>query len=250
MKVLIIEDEKLTAQRLQSILQKTDPSIAVLSIIPSVKQAVSWFQENSSPDLVFMDIHLEDDQCFSIFEKINLDVPIIFTTAFDEYMIQAFKVNSVDYLMKPIDEKELAAALEKFRRIHSSKDSINSLLQSIRHLQSPEYKDRFLVSVGSRLRTIETSEISYFNYSDSITFLTTTGGTRYPIDYSLDKLATLLDPKQFFRVNRQLMIAHRSIAQLHVYPKGRIKIDLQPELKEEVLVSMDRVTAFKEWLGK
>lgn len=251
MKVVIIEDEQLTAQRLEVLLKKCDPSIEVLSILPSVGEAVAWFKNNTDPDLVLMDIHLEDGQCFSIFEQINLDLPVIFTTAYDEYMIKAFKVNSIDYLMKPINQEELAQALEKFRKLHGRKEN-NPFDQLIQSLQKPgtEYKSRFMVAIGSRLKTIETSSILYFYSADKVTFLVTADNQRFPIDYSLDKLATLIDPTVFYRINRQMFVSLPGIANIHVYPKGRIRIDLHPPMKEEVFVSLDKVVEFKEWLGK
>jgi len=251
MNVVIIEDEQLTAQRLQNMLHKYDDKIEVLEIIPSVEEAVEWFKNNPDPDVAFMDIHLEDDQCFSIFEKINLDVPVIFTTAYDEYMIKAFKVNSIDYLMKPLNFEELVNAIEKFKRLHknSTDDSLQSLLNAVQR-KEPEYKQRFLISVGSKLKTIDIADVSYFYCADKITFLVTKENQRLPIDFSLDKLVNLLDPKQFFRVNRALLIKLEAIGNMHVFPKGKIKLDLTPAMKEEVFVSLDKVTPFKEWLGK
>jgi len=198
-----------------------------------------------------MDIHREDDQCFRIFERINLDIPVIFTTGNDEYMIKAFKVNSIDYLMKPTNDEELVNAIEKFKKLQKQYQEygLESLLSSV-HNKEPEYKQRFLISVGSKLNTIDVAEVSYFYCSEKITFLVSKENHRFPIDYSLDKLVLLLDPKQFFRVNRALLIKLDGIANMHVFPKGKIKLDLTPAMKEEVFVSLDKVTSFKEWLGK
>jgi DNA-binding LytR/AlgR family response regulator len=253
MKVVIIEDEHLTAQRLVGMLKKYDAQIEVLAELPSIAEAVDWFKSNSDPDLVFMDIHLEDGQSFSIFETINLQVPVIFTTAYDEYMIKAFRVNSVDYLMKPLNYDELVQAIEKYKRLHAQhKDEGDNLQELLKALQKkePEYKSRFLVSIGSRLKTIESEEIQYFYSAEKITFLVTKDNQRFPVDYSLDKLAMLLDPKEYFRVNRQMMVRLSAIANMHVYSKGKIKLDLLPPMKEDVFVSMDKVVEFKEWLGK
>lgn len=259
MRVVIIEDEQLTAQRLQQMLLKYDSSTEILAVLPSVEESVEWFRGHGDPDLVFMDIHLEDGQSFSIFETINLEVPVIFTTAYDDYMIKAFKVNSVDYLMKPLNYEELTAAIEKFKKFHQAKKDAadtdapavqwDALLKSIRN-KEPEYKERFLISVGSRLRTIEVAEISYFFSAEKITFLTTKDGQRFPVDISLDKLHLQLNPKHFFRVNRQLIVGLPAIDNIHVYPKGRLKLELKPAMKEEVFVSLDRVTEFKDWLGR
>lgn len=259
MKVVIIEDEQLTAQRLQQMLLKYDVSTEILAVLPSVQESVEWFRNHGDPDVVFMDIHLEDGQSFSIFETINLEVPVIFTTAYDDYMIKAFKVNSVDYLMKPLNYDELMAAIEKFKKYHQAKAEAAQvevpaiqwevLLKTIRN-KEPEYKERFLISVGSRLRTIEVAEISYFFSAEKVTFLATKDGQRFPLDVSLDKLQLQLDPKQFFRVNRHLMVGLQSIDNIHVYPKGRLKLELKPTMKEEVFVSLDRATEFKDWLGR
>jgi len=254
MKVVIVEDEHLSAQRLQGMLKKYDPAIEVLAELPSVAASVDWFKNNPDPDLVLMDIHLEDGQSFSIFETINLQVPVIFTTAFDEYTIKAFKVNSVDYLMKPLNYEELVAAIEKFKRIHGEAGEektlgLEHLLQSMQK-KEPEYKSRFLVSIGSRLKTIETEDIQYFFSADKITFLVTKENQRFPIDYSLDKMAGMLDPKQFYRINRQMTVKLEAIKNIHVFSKGKIKLDLDPPTKEDVFVSMDKVVEFKEWLGK
>jgi DNA-binding LytR/AlgR family response regulator len=254
MKVVIVEDEHLSAQRLQGMLKKYDPSIEVLAELPSVAASVDWFKNNPDPDLVLMDIHLEDGQSFSIFETINLQVPVIFTTAFDEYTIKAFKVNSVDYLMKPLNYEELVAAIEKFKRIHGEEGEektvgLEHLLQSMQK-KEPEYKSRFLVSIGSRLKTIETEDIQYFFSADKITFLVTKENQRFPIDYSLDKMAVMLNPKQFYRINRQMTVKLEAIKNIHVFSKGKIKLDLDPPTKEDVFVSMDKVVEFKEWLGK
>lgn len=251
MKVVIIEDEFLTAQRLEGMVKKYDDSIEIMAIIPSVSESVDWFKKNPDPELLFMDIHIEDGQSFNIFEKINLEVPVIFTTAYDEYMIKAFKVNSVDYLMKPVNYEELVQSIEKYRRIHEhqpQKEGIGALLNAIQ-AKEIEYKQRFLISIGSRLKTIEITDIAYFFSAEKIT-LVTKDNQRFPVDFSLDKLTAIINPQQFFRINRQMMVGLSAIANIHVYPKGRLKLDLVPSFKEEVLVSFDKVVEFKEWLGK
>ena len=253
MKVVIIEDEHLTAQRLEGMLKKYDAQIEVLAELPSVAESIEWFKMNPDPDLVFMDIHLEDGQSFSIFDTLNLEVPVIFTTAYDEYMIKAFKVNSVDYLMKPLNYDELSQAIDKFKRLHTNEKGkdhqLETLLQSLQK-KEPEYKSRFLVSIGSRLKTIEDEEVRYFYSADKITFLVTKDNQRFPIDYSLDKLALMLNPKDYFSINRQMTVKLSAINNIHVYAKGKIQLELNPPMKEDVFVSMDRVVEFKEWLGK
>ena len=251
MKTIIIEDENLTARRLESLLHKYDASIQVMAILPSVEEAVNWLESNKEPDLVFMDIHLEDDLAFKIFEKIHLQAPVIFTTAYDEYMIQAFKVNSIDYLLKPINPDELAQALEKFKSLKKqfANPNMEALLQLMEN-KGTEYKSRFMITIGTRIRSIETTEIAYFYSEDKLTFMVTKEGQQLPIDFSLDKLTTLLNPRDFFRISRQFLISFSSITQVQAHIKGKLKLELQPKCKFEVLVSGDRMTDFKDWLGR
>lgn len=251
MQTIIIEDENLTAQRLEVMLKKYNPGIQVLAILPSVADSVQWLRKNDAPDLVFMDIHLEDDLCFKIFELAPLTSPVIFTTAYDEYMVKAFKVNSIDYLLKPINAEELYAALDKFKTLKEqfAKPDFNTLLHYIGQ-RSPEYKTRFMVTIGTKIRSIETQEIAYFYSDEKITFMVTREGQHLPIDFSLDKLTNLLDPKQFFRANRQFLIGFGAIQTVHTHFKGKLKLDLMPKTKLDVFVSGDRMTDFKEWLGK
>jgi DNA-binding LytR/AlgR family response regulator len=251
MNTIIIEDENLTAQRLEGMLKKYDPNIRVLAKLPSVAESVQWLRQNEAPDLVFMDIHLEDDLCFKIFELAPLHSPVIFTTAYDEYMVKAFKVNSIDYLLKPVNADELAAALNKYKTLKEqfAKPDFNTLLQYIGQ-RTPEYKTRFMVTIGTKIRSIETSEIAYFYSDEKITFLVTRDGQQLPIDFSLDKLTSLLDPRQFFRANRQFLVGFGAIQTVHTHFKGKLKLDLQPKTRLDLFVSGDRMTDFKEWLGK
>ena len=251
MKTIIIEDENLTAKRLESLLHKYDASIQVMAILPSVEEAVTWLRDHQEPDLVFMDIHLEDDLAFKIFEKIHLHAPVIFTTAYDEYMIQAFKVNSIDYLLKPINQDELVQALEKFKTLKKqfANPNMEALLQ-LMEKKEPEYKSRFMITIGTRIRSIETSEIAYFYSEEKLTFMVTKEGQQLPIDFSLDKLTTLLNPRDFFRISRQFLVSFSSIQQVQAHIKGKLKLELQPKCKFEVMVSGDRITDFKEWLGR
>ncbi|WP_266365112.1 LytR/AlgR family response regulator transcription factor [Tellurirhabdus rosea] len=254
MNVLIIEDEDLTAERLEDLLKKYDPAIRVAAMLPSVRETVQWLQTHSPghpdyPDLIFMDIHLEDDLCFRIFEQVNLSVPIIFTTAFDEYMIKAFRVNSIDYLLKPVSFEALAAAMQKY---HSLKRQFSLTdLEALRQVMGQprqEYKNRFLITVGTRLRTIETGEVAYFFSEEKITFLVTRDNQRLPLDFSLDKLATMLNPADFFRANRQFLVALPSIKNIHTYSSSKLKLELQPDPRTEVFISKEKVSTFKDWL--
>lgn len=259
MNVVIIEDESLTALRLEKLLTAYDPAIRVVARIPSVAQAVSYFTDpttRNEPDLVFMDIHLEDDIAFRIIEQTRLKVPIIFTTAYDAYALQAFKANSIDYLLKPIDEDELAAAIDKFKTLRQSVSSAAppppdwSALMGLLDRRDPSYKDRFMVTIGTRIRSIDTADIAYFYFEDKATWLTTRDGQHITIEYSIDKLAALLDPKVFFRVNRAFLVALPAIRTIHAYSGSKLKLDLQPPARQEIFVSGDRMTDFKNWLGK
>jgi two-component system LytT family response regulator len=251
MNTIIIEDENLTAQRLEGMLKKYSPNIRVLATLPSVAESVDWLRKNDAPDLVFMDIHLEDDLCFKIFELAPLSSPVIFTTAYDEYMVKAFKVNSIDYLLKPLNYLELIAALDKYKALKEqySKPDFNDLLQYIGQ-RGPEYKTRFMITAGTKIRSIGTAEIAYFYSDEKITFMVTREGQHLPVDFSLDKLTTLLDPKQFFRASRQFLIGFSAIQTVHTHFKGKLKLELVPKSKLDVFVSGDRMTDFKEWLGK
>ena len=254
MNVLIIEDENLTARRLESQLLRYDPTIRVLDRLPSVARAVAWLRTHPAPDLLFLDIHLEDDLGFRIFEQVAVRTPIIFTTAYDEYMVQAFKVNSIDYLLKPIDYEALVAALIKYQSLRqhfaAPPPDLAALLQHLGKPAEPAYRDRFLVSIGPKLRSVEVSEIAYFFLEEKTTFLANQQGTLLPLEYSLDRLGQLLNPRQFFRVSRQYLVSLAAIRTVHTYSAGKLKLDLLPTPRHEVFVSGDRVAAFKDWLGR
>ncbi len=255
MNVVIIEDEARTARQLERMLKKYDPTLNIVAQLPSVSEAVAWFNQRGSgqlPDLAFMDIHLEDGLAFSIFEQTRLTLPIIFTTAYEEYMIKAFKVNSIDYLLKPVDYDELVAALEKFKTIRQPTPlpDLNSLLALIQKPQEPAYKERFMVSLGTKIRSVEAADIAYFFSEEKATFLVTKEGPTLPVDYSLDQVAGMLNPAHFFRVNRQFLVARSAIQTIHAYSAGKLKLDLSPASRHEVFVSLSRITEFKDWLGR
>lgn len=252
MNVIVIEDEARTARQLERMLKKYDPAIQVVAQLSSVKETVAWFGKNPLPDLVFMDIHLDDGLAFSIFEQIRLTLPIIFTTAYEDYMIKAFKVNSIDYLLKPVVYDELVAALEKFKVIRQSTGlpDLNSFLSFIQKPREPEFKERFMISLGTKIRSIEVADVSYFFSEEKATFLVPKEGASLPVDYSLDQVADILNPTQFFRVNRQFLVARPSIQTIHIYSAGKLKLDLLPIPRHEVLVSQSRITEFKDWLDR
>lgn len=255
MNVVIVEDEARTARQLERMLHQYDPALRVIAQLPSVAETVAWFETHRSdqlPDLAFMDIHLDDGLVFNVFDQINLTVPVIFTTAYEEYMIKAFKVNSVDYLLKPVDYEELAAALNKFKatRQQPALLDLNALIALMQKPREPAFKERFMVSLGTKIRSVEVGEIAYFFSEEKATFLLTKQALSLPVEYSLDQLAGLLDPAHFFRANRQYLVARPAIQTIHAYSAGKLKLDLQPTARHEVFVSLSRITEFKDWLGR
>jgi DNA-binding LytR/AlgR family response regulator len=250
MNALIIEDEEPAAARLKKLLKEIDSSIQVLDTIVSIKSAVHWLKENEMPDLILLDIHLADGQSFEIFKQVKITVPVIFITAYDEFAIQAFKVNSVDYLLKPVKKEELQAALKKFHMLYSSKQAtdFNKLLETLKD-QKPEYKKRFIIRYGDHIKTVNIEEVAYFFTQEKINFLRTHDNKTYPLDFNLDKLETMLDPLIFFRINRQFIIGIQAIDQMFAFSKSRVKVKLKPPTEEDTIVSTERSSAFKEWLG-
>jgi len=250
MNVLIIEDEQPAAKRLHKMLKEIEPDINVLDSIVSVSTAIKWFEENKSPELIFSDIQLSDGLSFEIFKSVNLNCPVIFTTAYDQYAIEAFKVNSIDYLLKPIKKDELSNAVKKFKKLSGPAPAIDisKLLQAL-NPAGHDYKHRFIVRYGEHIKTINIEDVVYFYTEDKVNFLCTKDGRRYVIDYNLDNLDSTLDPKTFFRINRQYIIGIHSIAEMFAYSKSRVLIKLNPPAKHETIVSTERSAAFKLWLG-
>lgn len=251
MKIVIIEDEQLAANHLEKMIHKFDPGIDVLAKLESVESAIAWFRKNPEPDLIFLDIHLDDGLSFSIFEKVKIKSPIIFTTAFDEYAIKAFKLKSIDYLLKPIIQEELNVSIEKYMEWNSASNpaiDINALYEIISGKKG-NFKERFSVMVGQKIKTFGIEEVAYFYSEESMSFMVLNNNAEYPLDESLDKLYAQLNPREFFRINRQFIIGLKSIRNVHVFPKSRLKVELNPQSKREVFVSLDKVTRFKDWLN-
>ncbi len=249
MTTIIIEDEKPAARMLQRKLEKLNIPVQVM--LHSVREAIEWFQQNPHPDLIFLDIQLSDGLSFEIFEKVSIQSPIIFTTAYDEYALRAFKLNSIDYLLKPIDEDDLEVAVEKYRKTISPKPAID--MQMIRQLftssQAPEYKKRFSVKVGDHIKIIPIEEVELFYSEFKGTFIHTFEGRTFLLDTTLESLEKELDPTQFFRISRKYIISHTALKDIVVYSNSRLKLTLKSYNKEEVIVSRERVGVFKEWLG-
>ncbi len=249
MKVVIVEDEKLSGEHLALLLQRLDNTIEVVQYLDTVKGTIKAFQEGLQIDLLFLDIHLADGNSFEVFDKMHIDTPIIFTTAYDQYAIQAFKQNSIDYLLKPIAQKDLAFALEKFKKQEqkATKNLIENITTAFQQ-SNKQYKTRFLVKKGQTIDSIKTDEIHHFETEESLSFLITTKGNRYPIDYTLDQLEALLEPKEFFRINRKVILHIQSIEKLNTYFNSRLSIATKFLDGDARIVSRDRVNDFKMWL--
>ena len=243
---LIIEDEKPSARRLQRMLEKEN--LQVLGPLHSVEDALKWFQENPHPELIFLDIQLSDGLSFEIFDKLEIKSAIIFTTAYDEYALKAFKLNSVDYLMKPIDDEELQAAIEKYKRNRGPQALDLSHLKALLNLSPVEYKRRFTVQVGQHLKLISSEEISCFYSENKGTYLHSIGNRSNLLETSLDKLEPELDPAKFFRVNRQFIVKLTNIADIVTYSNQRLEVKLKDYKDQQISVSRERVKTFKEWL--
>ncbi len=251
-KILVIEDEKPAADWIRQLILKVDSNNTILATLDSVNDAVAWFQQNPSPDLAFMDIQLADGLSFAIFDRIQVPCPVIFTTAYEEYAIRAFKVNSIDYLLKPIAYDELEAAFTKFikQSAHTPKPSsvTAELLLKVQEMLKKQYKTRFVIKVGEHLKSIPVEEIAYFYSLDKATFLCTSDFKTYLVDYSLDRVAEMVDERMFFRINRQYILNNSSIADIVIYSNSRLKIKLKNPGADHIIVSRDKVPAFKEWL--
>lgn len=252
MKILIIEDEPATAGRLEKMLGEISPEFVIDSVLDSVEESILYFQNHTQPDLIFMDIHLADGNSFEIFENCDISCPVIFTTAYDQYAIKAFKVNSIDYLLKPLKKQELVQSLNKFKKVAQETQAeipdyeiISKLLQE----KSTSVMMRFMVRIGKTIKTISVSDVAYFFVEDKIIYSTLISGQKYPIDFTMDYLEKNLDDQWFNRINRSFIISIGSIDSMVAYSKSRIKIGLNPPCSMEVITSTDRSGMFKDWLS-
>lgn len=252
MNVVIIEDEAPALRQLIRLLQAADPQIQVQHTADSVEAAVAYLQTGIRPDLIFMDIQLADGLSFDIFEQVPVTVPVIFTTAFDQYTLKAFKVNSVDYLLKPIEESALKAALQKYRDYHQRDTApVNKqMLDLLRQIQPTRYRERILIQTGQQLHFLRTDELAYCFADGKYTYVMNAQGNKVLVDINVTELESQLDPASFFRINRQLLVHINSIQKVHTWLGGRLKLDLHPAAKIETVVSREKVQAFKEWLGR
>ena len=251
MKIIIIEDEEAAASRLKKILLDINPSIEVLAILESIDRSLEWLSANQSPQLIFADIQLADGPSFEIFRRREVKVPVIFITAYDTYALQAFKCNGIDYLLKPVKKADVDKALKKFtyfqREEPSAKIDYQEMLSAIAN-KKPVFQKRLVVRIGQTIRTVEITEVAYFYTEEKITFVCTGDGKRLPLDYTLEELEKILDPTEFFRINRQFIIYIKAIENMFSYSKSRIKVVLKPNTEAETIVSSERSADFKEWL--
>lgn len=246
MKIVIIEDETTALKRLHKLLLEIDATVQLVGTADSIVNAIQLFQSDLEYDVVFMDIHLADGASFEIFTAVDILKPLIFVTAYDEYAIKAFKVNALDYILKPVKKTALELAFQKVRRNHHSNAfDYKKLAEAV---QRSNQQKRFLIRIGQQIKLVEIREVAYFYTQDKITFLITNNGKRYPIDNSLEKLEDLLDQRSFFRINRQFIVGLHAIKEMFTYSKSRVKINLQPNCELETIVSTERSPNFKHWL--
>lgn len=253
MNVLIIEDEVQAARRLETLIREIDPSINIVGKTDSISSSVNWLENNTPPDLMFLDIQLGDGLSFEIFEKIEVKSPIIFTTAYDEYALKAFKVNSIDYILKPVDKSELSASLLKLKNITQSGATTKTILDNIGQvvtMLTKKYKERFVIKVGEHLKAIEVRDIAYFFSQDKATFCVTNDNRNHIIDYTLEQLQEIIDPIEFFRINRKYLVTSKCITDIVIHSNSRLKLVVRGSSDKDIIVARERVNEFKLWLDR
>jgi DNA-binding LytR/AlgR family response regulator len=251
MNVLVVENEHPAADKIVRLLKKIDRSIAIMDVIETVEEAINRLQEKPQPDLILMDIQLDDGLCFEIFDTVNIDIPVIFTTAYDEYTLRAFKVNSIDYLLKPVDEESLRSALAKYKKLNADKDPFRRDFKQLLHEFRNQYKSRFLIRIGDKFRSVPAAEISHFHITERSVFMSDYNGKDYGIDYSLEQLQEMLDPRKFFRINRECIVNIDSILLMYSYSSSRLQLTLKNQEKNDLfVVSRDKVADFKKWIDR
>ncbi|PHN01038.1 LytR/AlgR family response regulator transcription factor [Flavilitoribacter nigricans] len=250
-RIVIIEDEHFAAEHLEEMIRQVRPDADILVKLPTVRESVDWLKSHGEFDLIFTDIQLADGTCFEIFSEVVVRVPIIFTTAYDQYALRAFKVNSVDYLLKPIDKPALRMAFAKLEQLQPQAESPPAFspgqIQQLLRSMQPEYKQRFAVKIGDHLKLIPTEEVLYFLSQHKLTYLFTESGKKYPVQYTLAELEELLDPRQFFRINRQMLLRDRAIEDVVSISNSRLKVKI-PFAAKAVIVSRERCPDFRTWL--
>ena len=246
MKVVIFEDEVHNSERLIRLLQKCDQQIDVVAVIPSLSEGIKWMDQHNKVDLMLMDIQLSDSNCFELFKQANVKTPIIFTTAYDNFALQAFKVNSIDYLMKPIELQELKNALNKYEQLKPAQHNIDIARIADEFLKRDSA--RFIGRLNNQLIYVKAKDIAYLQFVKGVTYATTFSGEKMPLDYSLDQIEKMLDRNTFFRINRQFIIHIDAIKKIMAYYNSRLILQLQPQVDADVVISRERVVDFKSWL--
>jgi len=254
MKVLIIEDELQAAKRLEQLVKEIIGDAAeILDQIDTVKRAVAWFQQHPQPDVVLMDIQLADGLSFQIFEQTTVKAPVIFTTAYDAYALQAFKVNSIDYILKPVDKAELTQALRRVEERLTPvlrPDEMLVKMQEAMAMLTRRFKTRFVVKVGEHLRTVEVDDVKFFFSQDKTSFAVTGDARNHILDYTLEELEKMLDPDRFFRINRKYLVGTSAIQDIIHYTNSRLKLVLKGSTDNDIIVARERVQEFKDWLDR
>ena len=253
MNILIIEDEPQAAQRLEKLVIELIPGANILASIDTVKKAVQWFKTNQTPDLALMDIQLADDISFRIFEQCEVKSPVIFITAYDEYALKAFKVNSIDYILKPIDREDLKAALTKLNNLSRNESGTKTLLDNIGQaiqMLVKKYKTRFVIKVGEHLKTIEVETIRYFYSQEKTTFCVTEENRNFILDFTLEQLEEMVDPARFYRINRKYLVSSSAIQDIISYTNSRLRLVLKGSQDNDIIVARERVQEFKNWLDR
>jgi len=253
MKVLIIEDELQAAKRLETLIREIVADAQILATLDTVKRSVAWLKNNPPPDLVLMDIQLADGISFQIFDHHPVNAPIIFTTAYDAYALKAFKVNSIDYILKPVDKSELQRALEKLRTLSKSEANTSHTMANIEEaiaMLTKKYKTRFVIKVGEHLKTIDVKSIQYFYSQDKATFCVTEDHRNLILDFTLEEVSEMLDPRDFFRVNRKYLIRSSAIQDIIHYTNSRLKVVIRGSQDQDIIVARERVQEFRDWLDQ
>ncbi len=252
MQVVIIEDEAPAANRLSKLLKNIDEKVEVVAKLDSVEASVNYFRSGNLIDLIFMDIQLADGLSFDIFSQVTIAAPVVFTTAFDQYTLKAFKVNSIDYLLKPIDEDELVLAFDKYKKLYPKKeiDFSEKMVKLLKDIQTIKYKERLLVKRGQQLSYIKTTETAFCYADGKLCYAIDFNKNKFLLECNLTQLEDQLQPSQFYRVNRQLLVNVEAVKKVHIWIGGRLKLELAPSLNVDSIVSRERVNGFKEWLGR
>lgn len=249
MRAVIVEDEEFASKRLAQLVEELAPDIDIVASLNSVESGTQWFSKNELPDLVFLDIQLNDGYGFDILDGIEDHPPVIFTTAYNEFAIRGFKYNGVDYLLKPIVKNDLKTALEKFKKnVTRNGHTTTENLEHLKQLFHKEYKHRFMVKVGNQFRSFNVEDIAYFKSHEGLICLFTHSGQSYPIEYTIDQLENILNPIHFFRINRKFMVSVKAVVEIHSYFNSRLLLKLLPKEEDQVIVSRERTTNFKRWL--